>query len=311
MQARGEYDASYMQNKTAQLAEAELRIEGMALNLSLANQLRLGGLNVSAFVACTSLTGRAAHCPGASAAQLVADAQERLLDQYDAASATYYENVHNLKEMAAAAERQLAEAQQILAQVEGFVGDNANLFAELDGVGIGKLLPSGAAVPSLDFHYDYDAIAGTLDAIEVPELDTSALEQYRTELEAQIQQAVDGVNVDTAALADSLGDVELELLEDHDPPSVDASAEERAHAERTAELEADVAVSLNSLDRIEVEEEAYAPSLSSSNWSAPSGSAEFDLSWSVMDARVSPKECTRPATHTARHLVLAARRSRK
>ena len=85
---------------------------------------------------------------------------------------------------------------------------------------------------------------------------------------------------DTASLAERLGQVNLQVLDDYDPPSLDlATTEQEDHDKKTTEFEADTAVSLNSLDQVEVETDVDAQ-LGRGQSGAPVGvGVDTDLSW--------------------------------
>ena len=72
----------------------------------------------------------------------------------------------------------------------------------------------------------------------------------------------------------------LQVLEDYDPPPLDlATTEQQDHAQKTTEFEADTAVSLNSLDQLEVETDVDARAGRGQSGAAVGVGVDTDLSW--------------------------------
>ena len=192
--------------------------------------------------------------------------------------------------MAEIADLQLLQAKQVL----GKLGDMADQqLPEFDGAGIDKLLnflPAGTAPelpvclrdidPAPSCLPDYDGIDPSLIDVRIPEIDISQLEQYEMQLEARLVEVERQIRNDTASLAERLGGVDLQVLEDYEPPPLDlATSEQQEHAARTEEFEADTAVSLNSLDSLEVATDVDAPAGRGQPGAGVGVDADTDLSW--------------------------------
>ena len=278
MDARREYDTAYVSNKTDALGLKEVELVDMTLDLELQNNLHLASIDYTNFLNCATLTGNASECPnGASALAQFEQAQAELMAQYYAGMEQYQDTVAHLQAVAEQAEQQLTDAAAAVEQVNDWV-NNEDFFNEFAGDGIFEKLD--IPTPDLSAGWSLDGVEDNLPDLTLPEIDTTALDQHVDDFQANLDQATQGVQDSTSQLVQDVTDVELEILDDYDPPPIDARAEQQEHDEATDEFKRDSAVNLNALDKTQVDDDVdYTPELSDTNWTAPSVRKDFDLSW--------------------------------
>ena len=265
-------------NKTDELGLKEAELLDLSLGLELQNDLHLASIDYADFLNCATLTGNASACPdGASARAQFEAAQADLMAQYNAGMEQYQDNVAHLQAVAEQAEQQLTDAAAAVERVNDWV-NNEDFFNEFAGDGIFEKLD--IPTPDLGAGWSLDGIEDNLPDLTLPEIDTAALDAHVDAFEANLDAATQGVQDSTAQLVRDVGAVELEILDDYEPPPIDAAAEQRQHDDATDEFKRDAAVNLNALDKTTVGVDAdYVPDLSDANWTAPAVRSDLDLSW--------------------------------
>ena len=257
--ARAAYDEEYIKNKTIGDTQLGVDIGNIGLNASLMIDARFEGMSLDEIRACATLAGGA--CPnGDSALALAAAAQAELLRKADLAGDTYTATATSFQNYADQTASRLQQLQNDLATIRSTINTNIN---------VGCTAPCfDTMFPAVDLSTNRFTLSpGTIDLtippITVPQSDSFAAIAGQTSaavdaLEAKIAEARANANLDTTHLRAKLGDLDVNALEDYNPPRVDGKTDEQLaaetrdeHARESAQFEQDTAVSLDAIDQAE------------------------------------------------------------